>query len=189
MSDLSNAHAGPALRPKDGQMFESGEHWLQRTTRERAAAWERQRKWDLRHLNVCREIASWSKDPNTQVGARIVNGMNRVLGEGYNGFPYSMVDLPENYENREQKYSRIVHAEINALISANTAVAGATLYTWPFMPCDRCVVQMLQAGIARFVAPIADAERLVRWGAAFEKTRAYIRECGAHLTEIDISER
>lgn len=41
-----------------------------------------------------------SKDPNTQVGACIVNEDNRIVGIGYNGFPRGCSDdeLPWNRE-------------------------------------------------------------------------------------------
>src|SRR5206468_1044497 len=110
-------------------------------------------KWDLRFLRLAREVASWSKDPSTKTGAVIVKD-HLVLGVGYNGFPRGMSDAEELYADREQKYSRIVHCEINALIFSNHPyLPGARLYTWPFLSCDRCAVQIIQAGITGFVAP------------------------------------
>jgi dCMP deaminase len=132
-------------------------------------------KWDKRFLNLARLVSEWSKDPSTKVGAVIT--MNRVLvSVGYNGFPQSMPDDQALYDNREEKYSRIVHAEINALLFARQPVIGATLYTWPFLSCDRCCVQMLQAGIQRFVAPEPTEEQLERWGPALKRTKQYITE-------------
>ena len=32
-------------------------------------------------------VASWSKDPSSQVGAAIVDAKNRVVSLGFNGFP------------------------------------------------------------------------------------------------------
>ena len=94
-----------------------------------------------------------------------------------------MHDHPEHLENREEKYSRIIHGEINALISAREPVHGCVLFTYPFMPCDRCFVQMAQAGIVRFVAPIETAEQAVRWGAAFAKTRSYAAQMGLEIVQ------
>jgi dCMP deaminase len=95
-----------------------------------------------------------------------------------------MRDLAEWYENRDEKYSRIVHCEINAQIHAHEPLRGYTLYTYPFACCDRCAVQMLQAGILRFVFAEPTEDALSRWGVAFEKTKNYISECGAQFTEI-----
>lgn len=146
--------------------------------------WASSRKWDLRFVELAKIVASWSKDPSTQTGAVLVDADRRILSVGFNGFPQGMPDRPEDYANREEKYSRIVHCEVNALIFAGKLPEGTTLYTWPFLSCDRCAVQMLQAGVFRFVAPKATPEQLERWGPAFERTKRYITECGAYWTEL-----
>lgn len=146
---------------------------------------KQQVKWDLRFLDLAKLVASWSKDPSTQTGAVIVAPDRRIVSVGFNGFPKGMPDGEELYANREEKYSRIVHCEVNALIFAGQLPAGCTLYTWPFLSCDRCCVQMIQAGIIRFVAPQATAEQLTRWGPAFERTKRYIEECKAGWTTYD----
>lgn len=132
-------------------------------------------------LQLAEHISIRSKDPSTQTGAVIVDPKGRLVSTGYNGFPQAMPDRPELYASREEKYSRIVHCEMNALIFAQRDLEGCTLYTWPFMSCDRCVVHMIQAGVKKFVAPYNDAPR---WQEAFNKTRAYIAECGCELVEI-----
>lgn len=141
-------------------------------------------KWDARFLDMAKLVASWSKDPSTQTGAVIVDPDNRVVSVGFNGFPSYMEDKPELYADREEKYARIVHCEINAQIFARQNLLGMTLYTWPFLSCNRCAVQMIQAGIYRFVAPKPTEEQLTRWGKAFEQTRQYIEECGAIYEEV-----
>jgi dCMP deaminase len=135
-------------------------------------------------LKLAALVASWSKDPSTQTGAVIVGPDKRVISVGFNGFPTGMPDDDHLYANREEKYSRIVHCEVNALIFAGALPVGCTLYTYPFLSCDRCVVQMLQAGIRRFVAPQATPDQLTRWGPAFEKTRKYIAECKGVAIEL-----
>lgn len=141
-------------------------------------------KWDRRFIGMASLVSSWSKDPSTQTGAVIAHG-KRVVSVGFNGFPAGMPDDDFLYANREEKYSRIVHCEVNALIFAKEVPAGSTLYTYPFISCDRCVVQMLQAGIRRFVAPKATAEQLTRWADAFAKTKKYVQECGGILLEVE----
>ena len=141
-------------------------------------------KWDLRYLKMARLISTWSKDPSTQTGAVIVRQNKSVASVGFNGFPRTMPDSPELYNNREEKYSRIVHCEMNALLFLNESVQDYTLYTWPFMSCDRCFVHMIQAGITRFVAPEATPELLTRWGDAFDRVRMYASESGVELIEV-----
>lgn len=144
-----------------------------------------QAKWDLRFLELAKLVSTWSKDPSTQTGAVIVRPDNTLVSVGFNGFPQNMPDTPEDYANREVKYSKIVHCEVNAVLFADRlALKGATLYTHPFISCDRCFVQMLQAGITRFVAPKATEEQNTRWGPAFDKVRQYAKEAGVELVEV-----
>ena len=43
--------------------------------------------WDSRWIELCKLVASWSKDRSRQVGAVIVDERNTVVGLGWNGFP------------------------------------------------------------------------------------------------------
>ena len=95
-----------------------------------------------------------------------------------------MSDNPGWYENRDEKYSRIVHCEINAQLFSREPLSGYTLYTWPFAPCDKCCVQMLQAGIVHFVFPELKEEKKERWQKPLDLTKKYINECGRVWTEI-----
>lgn len=141
--------------------------------------------WDDRFLEMAQLVGSWSKDPSTKVGAVVVDPTNRhVISVGYNGFPASMPDDPALYADREEKLSRIVHAEINALIHAGGKVYGKTLYTWPFLACSDCFVILANAGVTRFVAPKATGERLDRWAAAFNRVYKYAAECGIEVVEV-----
>ena len=140
--------------------------------------------WDLRFLRMAELVSTWSKDPSTKTGAVIALPDHRVASLGFNGFPKGMEDRAEWLENREEKYSRIIHCEMNALMFAGRDVAGCTLYTWPFPSCDRCAVHMLQAGIRRFVAPIPSPELQERWGPALERTQEYVASVGGTLIMV-----
>ena len=43
--------------------------------------------WDEYFMGIALLSANRSKDPNTQVGACIVNNRNKIMSVGYNGFP------------------------------------------------------------------------------------------------------
>ena len=143
-------------------------------------------KWDRRFLELAALVATWSKDPSTQFGAVITTADRKGVFIGYNGFPRAMFDDPALYLNREQKYSRIIHCEMNALLSAGTRAEGGTLYTYPFLSCDRCFVHMAQGGIKRFVAPkINDPSVVARWEPLLMKTRQYAQEMSLEIVEIE----
>ena len=145
---------------------------------------KRTEKWDLRFLELAKLVSTWSKDPSTQTGAVIVRPDLSVCSVGFNGFPKNMPDNPEWYAKREEKYSRIIHCEVNAFIHARESIENCTLYTYPFACCDRCVVQMLQAGIGRFVFPKCPLHLLERWEKALEISKGYIYSAGIPYSEV-----
>jgi dCMP deaminase len=135
--------------------------------------------WDTWYMEVAQKASEKSKDPSTQVGAVIVDYENRLVSLGYNGFARGMLDAPAYYENREYKYDRIVHAEINAILFAERSrLEGSTLYTFPFLPCHRCAVLVIQAGIEKVVSYQDDTER---WQESFNKTLSYLKEAGVEV--------
>ncbi len=142
-------------------------------------------KWDLRFLRMAELVASWSKDPSTKTGS-VIARPKRPVSMGFNGFPQGMNDAEELYWNREEKYSRIIHAEVNALTFSEENVQGMTIYVWPLAPCDRCAVQIIQAGIKRVVFPQASPDLLSRWGAMIERAKAYFTEADVEWVEVPL---
>ena len=139
------------------------------------------RKWDQRFLRIAREVATWSKDPSTQVGACIARGNRTLASVGYNGFARGVADHPERYEKRETKYEMIVHAEVNALINAPEDLSEATLYVTPLPPCARCAGQIIQRGIKRIV--IDRRKVSAEWERNFELAKTMFEEAGV---EVDV---
>jgi dCMP deaminase len=147
---------------------------------------ENQLKWDRHFLALSDFWANLkSKDPSTKTGAVIVHPDRTIVSIGYNGFAKGMRDDPELYADREVKYSRVIHCEMNALIFARQDVTGCTLYTTPFCSCERCVVHMIQAGIKRFVAPVLPERLKERWGKSVALTQAYCDEVDVPLDFIE----
>ena len=96
--------------------------------------------WDEYFMGVSLLAAKRSKDPNTQVGACIVDSNNIILSTGYNGFPYGCSDdlYPWEREGEDTKYNYVVHAELNAILNARGKdLKGARLYVDLF-PCNEC---------------------------------------------------
>jgi dCMP deaminase len=136
-------------------------------------------KWDWRFISLAYEIAQWSKDPSTQVGAVIVRPDKTIASVGYNGFPRGMSDDSQLYLDRDTKYSRVIHGEMNAILSAKEPLKGFTLYTVPCFTCDRCAVHVIQAGIARVVSAKSKDEGLNQRSAdAWQRAAKYYDEAG-----------
>lgn len=109
--------------------------------------------WDEYFMGVALLAAKRSKDPNTQVGACIVNKSKRILSTGYNGFPYGCSDdiFPWEREGEDTKYHYVVHAELNAILNAHgKSLEGARIYVDLF-PCNECTKAIIQSGIAEVV--------------------------------------
>lgn len=142
-------------------------------------------KWDRRFLELALMVGSWSKDPSTKCGAVIVAPDKRIVSTGYNGFPRKLQDADELLLDREEKLSRTIHCEMNALLHAEGFVEGFTLYGSQ-LSCDRCAVHMIQAGIQFCVAPIPTGRYAENWADSVERTRSYYREAGVRFREIDV---
>ena len=107
--------------------------------------------WDEYFMGVALISAKRSKDPNTQVGACIVDNDNKIVGIGYNGFPkgYSDDDLPWGNKGDflETKYPYACHAELNAILnSTGKNVKNCRVYATLF-PCNECAKAIIQSGI------------------------------------------
>ncbi|MCD7722936.1 MAG: dCMP deaminase family protein [Clostridiales bacterium] len=112
--------------------------------------------WDEYFMGIALLSANRSKDPNTQVGACIVNSDNRIVGVGYNGFPRGCSDdvLPwarAGEHQNDTKYPFVCHAELNAILNTNgRSLKGSRIYVALF-PCNECAKAIIQAGLSEVV--------------------------------------
>jgi len=112
-------------------------------------------KWTRYAFDIAGACAKMSKDPSTKCGAVIVRSNRTIAATGWNGFPRGVRDDMSLLENRPEKYPRIIHAEMNAILSAREPLDNYTLFVGPMPPCARCAGAIIQAGIkgVGFVAP------------------------------------
>lgn len=111
--------------------------------------------WDEYFMGVALLAAQRSKDPNTQVGACIVDSDNKILSIGYNGFPKGCSDdeFPWNRdaEPLNNKYFYTTHSELNAILNyRGGSLEGAKLYVTLF-PCNECAKAIIQSGIKELI--------------------------------------
>lgn len=151
-------------------------------------------KWDLRFLELALLVRTWSKDPSTQHATVIVRPDHSICSVGYNGFPRRMRREESEFvyaktgdfaaaddeadRIRQEKYSRVVHGEMNALMSSrDESVGGYTAYVVSGVGCDRCTIHLIQAGIARLVFLDAGPDYWKRWGHLAQRSLDYLTEC------------
>ena len=111
--------------------------------------------WDDYFMSVALLSGKRSKDPNTQVGACIVNKNNIIESIGYNGLPKGCSDdeFPWDKEGEalNTKYPFVVHAELNAILNAKGKdLSGCRIYVALF-PCNECAKAIIQSGISEVI--------------------------------------
>jgi dCMP deaminase len=109
-------------------------------------------QWDRRRVELARFVASWSKDPNAQVGSVIADARGRVIALGYNGFAIGVEDRADRLTDQHLKLEMVVHAEENAVLIAGKSAENATIYVVGKPVCARCAGVIIQSGINRVVA-------------------------------------
>lgn len=140
--------------------------------------------WDRYLMSLAYLVASRSKDPNTQVGAVIVDEQNRILATGYNGFAPGIAETAERWE-RPVKYDYVIHAEINAIAHAASkgiSLHGSTLYV-THAPCMNCFKTVIASGIRKVVTD----QMLAGWEKEQDLAIAMARESGVIFTLPDLS--
>lgn len=128
--------------------------------------------WDEYFMGIAILSAKRSKDPNTQVGACIVNESNKIMSVGYNGFPVGCDDDVFPWERTgdelETKYAYVCHAELNAILNnRGTNLEGCRIYVTLF-PCNECAKAIIQSGI-REVVYISDKYAMTKGTIASKK--------------------
>lgn len=142
-------------------------------------------KWDHRFMQTAKLVSTWSKDPSTQCGAVIANSVNhRLVSIGFNGYACGMKD--NDLDNRELKYEKIIHAEVNAILFARDTVQGYFMYVYPLPPCARCMSVIIQSGISRIVTVKPKGSVKERWNKSNKIAFDMAKEVGIIIDFIDI---
>lgn len=143
-------------------------------------------KWDQRYLRLAYEVAQWSKDPSSKIGAVTVGAKGQVLSQGFNGFPRGLKDDFTRLHDRETKYKFVVHAEMNAIYNATyngTSLDGATLYVYGLPICSECAKGVIQVGIKRVVMPNQKVDG--KWLDSWMTSMNFFDEAGVGFEFID----
>ena len=110
--------------------------------------------WDEYFMGVAVLSGKRSKDPNTQVGACIINEDKKIVGVGYNGFPKGCSDDMFSWKREgdflDTKYPFVCHAEQNAILNSIKDLKNCTIYVALF-PCHECAKSIIQSGIKEVV--------------------------------------
>jgi dCMP deaminase len=105
-----------------------------------------------------------------------------MIASGYNGFPSTLCDSLDLYEDRDYKLAVTVHAEANAIMNAaknGAKTQSCTAYV-TFPPCSQCAASLIQAGVTKVVCP-DPAFAPERWRASFKLANEMLYQSGVKL--------
>lgn len=111
--------------------------------------------WDELFMGSASFISQRSKDPNTKVGAVIVNNDMKIIASGYNGMPPGIND-DDNVWGKDKddpmfnKKYLVCHAESNAFSNATCNVKGCRMFITHF-PCNECAKLLAMNGISELI--------------------------------------
>ena len=141
--------------------------------------------WDEYFMGLAILSSKRSKDPNTQVGACIVDKNNKILSMGYNGTPIGMDDdnMPWNRDGNflDTKYAYVCHAELNAILNYRGNLEGSKIYVYLF-PCNECAKAIIQAGIKEVIYACdkyKDTDSVIA-------SKRMLDECGVKYREYEV---
>ena len=129
-------------------------------------------------------VSQWSKDPSTQCGAVFVGEGGQVLSQGYNGFPRGIEDDEQDYKNRERKYERICHAEMNAIYNASrtgVSLKDSTAFIHGLPCCHECAKAIIQVGVKEVVMTKSSDPR---WNKSCTTAKNLLDEAEVKVTYI-----
>lgn len=146
--------------------------------------------WEKYFFDICKVVASKSKDPSTKVGAVIVGKDNQILSTGYNGFCRGIKDdineVPERYD-KPAKYDFTEHSERNAIYNAarhGIKLDGSKIFVVGLSPCKDCARAIIQCGITEVYALIESKETYDRWCTNLNVSNEMFEESGVKLKII-----
>ncbi len=140
--------------------------------------------WDEYFIAMAKLVASKSKDPNTKIGAVIVNDGCAVISTGYNSFPRGLDDNVPERQERPEKYFWIEHAERNAIYQAarhGSQTLGCAIYLSCWIPCTGCAKAIINSGIKEVVLGESCNTASNRWLEEGAKSKQMFKECGVTM--------
>jgi dCMP deaminase len=147
--------------------------------------------WDQFFVLMAQTASKKSKDPSTKVGAVVVDDDNIVRATGFNGFPRGVADLARDYDNREVKYKKVLHAEENALLAAarvGVALKGCRLFC-SMHPCYQCAKRIIQCGIVAVRYPMPNQDSFAayqRWSEDMKESALLMHEAGVQCLAVEM---
>ena len=147
-------------------------------------------KWASRMLKLAQEVASWSKDESTKVGAVITTEEGAPVSWGFNGMAMGIDDSVRERHERPLKYRWMCHAERNAMDLAPRPLDNCVMFV-TFSPCSSCAQSIIQRKIKTVVVDEKySAEKMPeRWQEDMLIAQDMLKEAGISILKISLDEQ
>ena len=146
------------------------------------------KKWSVRLLKMAKNVASWSKDTSTKVGAVITTADGKPISWGFNGMPVGIDDsIPERHM-RPEKYKWMCHAERNAMDLASRSDLSNCVMFVTLAPCANCAQSIIQRGIRTVVVDASGTVDKVpaHWTEEMTTANQMMLEAGVNIIPVDL---
>ena len=146
------------------------------------------KKWSVRLLKMAKDVASWSKDTSTKVGAVITTADGKPISWGFNGMPMGIDDnIPERHM-RPEKYKWMCHAERNAMDLASRSDLSNCVMFVTLAPCANCAQSIIQRGIRTVVVDASGTVDKVpaHWTEEMITANQMMLEAGVNIIPVDL---
>lgn len=138
-------------------------------------------------MRMAKEVATWSKDPSSKIGAVAVGKHGQILSTGYNGFPRGIKDLEERWNNRPEKYKYVVHAEMNAIYNATlngVSLLDSDIFVYGLPICKECAKGLIQSGVKRIFIHDDSIHKSIAWKSDWDISKELFNEAGVQIEVI-----
>lgn len=145
-------------------------------------------KWAWRYMKMADLVATWSKDPDRQVGAIAVGNKGQILSQGYNGFPRKIEDN-ERLQSRD-KLKFMVHAEANLVYNTmhnGGSLLDSSIFISGLPPCLDCSKSLIQVGVKDIYVQSQHLKEVSQnWVENLEESRLLLQEAKIGLHYVDM---
>lgn len=136
------------------------------------------------HMKLAESYAAFSPDPSTKVGAIVADG-NIIVSMGFNHIPPQIKYTEAQINNREWKYPRVIHAELEALSRVGVHDLKHPIMYVTHFPCAQCAISIVHAGIKEIYTKRVPLDMIERWGESMKIANQIFIEGNVFVNYLD----
>lgn len=133
---------------------------------------------------IAEAVSGRSHDPSTKVGAIIVD-KGSIVALGNNHIPSRIQFTQNQIENRDWKYPRVIHAEVDAILKLGKQIVSYPIMYCTHFPCDRCATMIVEAGIKEIYTKKVPLDMIERWRDSMKLASQILQEGGVFVNYLD----